>query len=223
MEHGLVSPRQVVPAEEVDPFLGSTGWTHCSSQFSADPAFRSCAFSMVTDQTGRGWALPGVQQSVHRVELLPVTLLLEWLRGSGPIVSACKGVVKMVAAFRGGGEAPRRKHIDLSLESRSSTPVEWIKAHTAMSQRRSLGIAEEHFLGNDRADVGAKAPLAPTLPHGRLGGSMLRSSGAFGPTLARWKTRPGRMGGLRARGPQSCWGASPGEREDETLRSGPPQ
>ena len=83
LEYGLLPapPRQVVPVEP---------------QFSSDPAFRSCSFSLVTDKVGRGWALPGVNQSVYRAELLAVTLALERLRGSSRVVSDCKGVVKVV-------------------------------------------------------------------------------------------------------------------------------
>ena len=46
-------------------------------------------------------ALPAVNQSVYRAELLAVTLALERLRGTGRVVSDCKGVVQVVEALRG--------------------------------------------------------------------------------------------------------------------------
>ena len=97
-----------------------------------------------------------------------VTLALKRLRGSGRIVYDCKGAIEVVIALQVGKRPPWGKHIDLErriLRAGGGTPVEWIKAHTSMSQRRSLGITEEDFLGNDGADVAAKAALSAPSPH----------------------------------------------------------
>ena len=58
-------------------------------------------------RTRRGEGGPlGVNQSVYRAELLAVTLALERLRGSGCIVSDCKGVVKVVLPCGQGCDRP---------------------------------------------------------------------------------------------------------------------
>ena len=153
-------------------------------------------FGLATDQEGRGWALPGLNQSVYRAELLAVTLALERLRGSGRVVSDCKDVVKVVAAFRAGKRPPRGKHIDLErriLRAGAGNPVSWIKTHRSDAHRRSLGTSDADFLGNERANVAAKEALPPPSPH-IANGTMWREHaekfrllwGTFGPpTLAR--------------------------------------
>ena len=116
--------------------------------------------------TQRGEGGPSaVSTKVHRAELLAVTLGLERLRGSGRVVSDCKGVVRAVAALRAKVRPPRSKHIDLEkrvLRVGDGTPVEWIKAHTSDAQRQTLGLADEDVV---KADVAAKKALPPPSPH----------------------------------------------------------
>ena len=69
-------------------------------------------------RAGRGWAFPGVNQSVYRAELLAVTLALERLRWSARVVSDCKGVVRVVAALRAKVRRPGAN--TLTLRSGSS-------------------------------------------------------------------------------------------------------
>ena len=68
-------------------------------------------------------ALPGVNQSEDRAELLAVTLALERQRGSGRVVSDCKGVVRVVAALRAKVRPPRGKHIGAACASREGPPA----------------------------------------------------------------------------------------------------
>ena len=175
LEHGLVPapPRLERPAPtdyQIDIPLGATVWTDGSGQFSADPAFRSCAFSLVTDQAGRG-SLPGVNESISWAELLAVTLALECLKGSGYIVSECKRVVTVVVALRVGKRPPRVKQIDPERKIlRAGAGTRRIGSrrthtHTSESQRRSLGISRADFPGNDRSDVASKEALPAPNPH----------------------------------------------------------
>ena len=129
----------------------------------------------VTDQAARGWALPGVSQSVYRAELLAVTLALERLAGSGRVVSDCEGAVKVVAALEVGARPPKGKHVDLErrlLQVGNGTPVTWI-------------------IGNKRP-TWRQRRLPPPSPH-MLRWQLWRARaekfrlfwGTFGPTLAR--------------------------------------
>ena len=82
-------------------------------------------------------ALPAscVNQSGYRAEFLAVTLALERLRGTGHVVSNCKGVVKVVAALWAGVRPHRGKHIDLEkriLRAGGGTPVAWIQGATPL-------------------------------------------------------------------------------------------
>ena len=108
---------------------------------------------------------PFVNQPVYRAELLAVTLALERLRGSGRVVSECHGVVRVVAALGAKVRPPRGKHIDV--EKRILRVGWWdpgkmdYKAHTSEAQRRTLGLADEDVVGNDRADVVGKWRIRP--------------------------------------------------------------
>eukprot|EP00971_Amphidinium_carterae_P112867 2235207-Amphidinium_carterae.1 len=71
----------LLPAHEpaLVPKVGvTTVWTNGSGRHSSNPHFRRCGVGYVTDTGEQSWmALPGIRQSVFRVELLAVVRALE--------------------------------------------------------------------------------------------------------------------------------------------------